>query len=65
MYFGILVLEQVVNVALSKRRFQMWLGLAVRGSEWIMLHGVAGSSGISGQGTTFYILRVCAPTSPT
>jgi hypothetical protein len=28
-YFGILVLEQVVNVALSKRRFQIYLGLAV------------------------------------
>jgi hypothetical protein len=27
--FGILVLEQVVNVALSKQRFQMELGLAV------------------------------------
>ena len=29
MYFGILVLEQVVNVALSNLRFQMLLGLAV------------------------------------
>ena len=27
--FGILVLEQVVNVALRKREFQIWLGLAV------------------------------------
>ena len=27
MYFGILVLEQVVNVTLSKRRFQIELGL--------------------------------------
>jgi hypothetical protein len=29
MYFGILFLEQVVNVAISKRRFQIQLGLAV------------------------------------
>ncbi len=28
-YFGILGLEQVVNVTLSKRRFQIYLGLAV------------------------------------
>ncbi len=28
-YFGILVLEQVVNVTLSKLRFQIYLGLAV------------------------------------
>ena len=29
MYFGILVLEQVINVTLSNQRFQMLLGLAV------------------------------------
>ena len=29
MYFGLLVLEQVVNVALSKWRFQIQIGLAL------------------------------------
>ena len=29
MYFGILVLEQVVNVALSKRKFQIQIGVAL------------------------------------
>jgi hypothetical protein len=29
MYFGLPVLEQVVNVALSKLKLQAWLGLAV------------------------------------
>ena len=29
--FGLLVLEQVVNVTLSKRRFQIWFGLEADG----------------------------------
>ncbi len=51
MYFGILVLEQVVNIKYS-------LDLQLIGSQLIMLHGEAGASGISGEGTTFLIPRI-------
>ncbi len=46
MYFCILVLEQVVNVTLSKRRFQISLGLAVNRLAMDYVHGEAGAFGI-------------------
>ena len=63
MYFGIMVLEQVVNVTLSSGDSKYSLDSKLIGSKWSMLHGEAGASGMSGQGTTFYIPRVCAPGS--
>ena len=62
MYFVILVLELSHS---ASRDSKYGLDSQLIGSQWIMLHGEAGASGISGQGTTFCIPRVCAPGSRT